>query len=92
MIKLYEADIDEASGIRLHGEEGFAGMRAAGHLAASCLDYLTPFVKEGITTDELDTLARDYILKNGAVPAPLYYRGFPKSICTSLNPWYPGPT
>ncbi len=60
-------------------------MRHAGHLAAQTLDYLTPFVQIGISTLELDTLAHDFIIKNHAIPAPLNYKGFPKSICTSLN-------
>ncbi len=60
-------------------------MRQAGHLAAQTLDYLTPFVQIGISTLELDTLAHDFIVKNHAIPAPLNYKGFPKSICTSLN-------
>jgi methionyl aminopeptidase len=77
-------DIDENT-IILHGSEGFEGMRAAGKLAAQTLDYITPFVKIGITTDELNKLCHDFIIKNGAIPAPLGYRGYPKSICTSLN-------
>lgn len=60
-------------------------MRKAGLLAAQTLDYITPFVKPGVTTGELDTLCYDFIVKAGAYPAPLYYRGFPKSICTSIN-------
>lgn len=60
-------------------------MRAAGKLAARCLDYITPYVKAGVTTNELDKILHDYTLSNGAVPAPLGYHGFPKSICTSVN-------
>jgi methionyl aminopeptidase len=61
-------------------------MRHAGYAAASVLDYLTPFVKSGISTEELNTLAHDYMTKELKVtPAPLNYRGFPKSICTSIN-------
>ena len=63
----------------------FAGMRAAGRLAAETLDYLTPFVGTGVTTGQLDELSHDYIVAHGATPAPLNYRGFPKSICTSIN-------
>jgi methionyl aminopeptidase len=76
---------DGPTTIKLHGPEGFAGMRAAGRLAAETLDYLTPFVVAEVTTDELDRLAFEYILAHGATPAPLHYRGFPKSICTSVN-------
>lgn len=71
--------------ISLHDESGFEGMRAAGRLAAQVLDYLTPYVQEGISTDELDRLAHEYIVAHKAIPAPLGYRGYPKSICTSVN-------
>ncbi len=71
--------------ILLHGSEGFEGMRAAGKLASQTLDYIGQFVKIGITTEELDKLCHDFILQHDAIPAPLGYRGFPKSICTSLN-------
>jgi methionyl aminopeptidase len=82
-----EADSDQDTGgaIKLHGPAGFAGMRAAGRLAAGVLDMLVPHVVPGITTDELDRLAYDHVLAGGGVPAPLNYRGFPKSICTSIN-------
>ena len=71
--------------------QGIAGMRVAGRLASEVLDYLTPFVKPGVTTNELDKLAHDYITQvQGAIPAPLNYIGggntpYPKSICTSVN-------
>ncbi len=61
-------------------------MRVAGRLAADVLDMITDYVKSGATTDELDTLCYRYITEvQDAVPAPLNYRGFPKSICTSVN-------
>lgn len=61
-------------------------MRIAGRAAAEVLDYITPHVLPGVTTDALDKLCHDYIVNVlGAVPAPLNYRGFPKSICTSVN-------
>lgn len=60
-------------------------MRAAGQLAASVLDYITPFVKEGVSTLKLNNLCEEFTQKHGAVSAPLNYRGFPKSICTSIN-------
>lgn len=72
-------------GIPLHGPEAFAAMREAGKLAAEVLDYITPFVTVGTPTEELDRLCHDYITANGAIPAPLNYKGFPKSICTSIN-------
>ena len=71
--------------IKLHGPDGFAGMRTAGRLAAELLDYITPFVKPGVATDELDRLCRDWTAGRGAISAPLNYRGFPRSICTSIN-------
>lgn len=71
--------------ICLHGPQNFESMRKAGRLAAETLDYVTPFVNEGITTDELDRLCHDYIVGKGAVPACLGYKGYPKTICTSIN-------
>jgi methionyl aminopeptidase len=70
---------------------GIAGMRVAGQLASEVLDYLTPFVQAGVTTNALDQLAHDYIVDvQGGIPAPLNYKGggntpYPKSICTSVN-------
>ena len=69
----------------IHTKEDFLKMREAGNLASKVLDYITPFVKENITTLELDKLCHDYIISKGAIPAPLNYKGFPKSICTSVN-------
>ena len=61
-------------------------MRVAGRLAADVLDMIGPYVEAGITTAELDRICHDFIVeKQGAIPAPLNYRGFPKSICTSVN-------
>ena len=71
--------------IPLHGPEAFAGMRAAGRLAAAALDMLTPFVVPGVTTEELDRRVLSFALDHKAIPAPLNYRGFPKAICTSVN-------
>jgi methionyl aminopeptidase len=71
--------------IVIHGPEHFEGMRAAGRLAAETLDALTPEVKAGVTTEALDAFCHRFILDHGATPAPLGYRGFPKSICTSVN-------
>ncbi len=75
----------EEQRIALHGPEAFAGMRKAGRLAAETLDFITPHLRPGVTTDELDRLCHEFITSHGAVPAPLNYRGFPKSICTSVN-------
>jgi methionyl aminopeptidase len=71
--------------IKLYLPEAFAGMAKAGALVAEALDLLTEHVKPGVTTEELDALVFDFALAHDAIPAPLNYRGFPKSICTSLN-------
>lgn len=61
-------------------------MRVAGRLAADVLNMIGPHVKAGVTTDELNTICHDYIVnEQKAIPAPLNYHGFPKSICTSVN-------
>ena len=61
-------------------------MRVAGRLAASVLDFIEPHVEAGVTTDHLDQLCHDMIVRDlDAIPAPLNYHGFPKSICTSVN-------
>jgi len=61
-------------------------MRVAGRLAAEVLEMIEPHVQAGVTTEELDRICHDYIVNTqGAIPAPLNYRGFPKSICTSVN-------
>ena len=73
------------SAIKLHGPEGFEGMRTAGRLAAETLDFIAPHVAPGTTTEELDALCRDFITDHGALSAPFLYRGYPKSICTSVN-------
>ena len=65
--------------------EKFEKMRVAGKLASSTLDMITDFIKPGISTDAIDKLCYEYIKDNGGYSAPLYYRGFKKSLCTSLN-------
>ena len=71
--------------IKLHGLAGFAGMRAAGRLAAEILDALAPLVQPGVTTAALDDLVRQMTLDGGAVPATLGYRGYTHSCCISIN-------
>ena len=71
--------------VRIHDAEAFAAMRRAGRLAAEVLDFITPKIQAGMTTEELDQLCHDFIVSHGAVPAPLNYKGFPKSVCTSVN-------
>jgi len=71
--------------IKIHGPEGFEGMRKAGRLSAEILDALYEKVVPGVTTEELDTFVRNMMLDGGAVPATLGYRGFTHSCCTSSN-------
>jgi methionyl aminopeptidase len=71
--------------IKLHGPEAYEGMRRAGRLAAEILDALVPHVVPGVTTEEIDDIVREHMLRAGAVPATLGYRGFTKSCCTSIN-------
>ena len=77
--------------ITFKDQNGIEGMRVAGRLASEVLDYLAPHVVPGVTTNQLDQLAHDYITQvQGAIPAPLNYAPggyspYPKSICTSIN-------
>jgi len=61
------------------------GIRNSSHLAADTLVYTASFIKPGISTDQLNSIAHKYIINHHAIPAPLNYGGFPKSICTSIN-------
>ena len=71
--------------IKLHGPADFEGMRKAGRLTAEALDMLIDEVRPGVTTGRLDELAFQFAMDHGAYPAPLDYRGYRKSICTSIN-------
>jgi methionyl aminopeptidase len=71
--------------IKLHGPDGFAGMRRAGRLTAEALDLLVPLVQPGATTEALDRRIFEFAMDHGAYPAPLMYRGYRKGICTSIN-------
>lgn len=72
--------------VNIKTAEDIEKMRVAGQLAADVLMMITPHVKAGITTDELNQICHDYIVNDlKAIPAPLNYHGFPKSICTSVN-------
>ncbi len=75
----------DENGIKIYGTADFEGMRKAGKLAAECLDYITDFVDVGVTTEHLDDLCREFIVKHNAIPACLGYNGYPKTICTSIN-------
>ncbi len=69
--------------IRTH--EQIMGIRASAQVNTALLDYLTEYVKEGVSTAELDRLAYQFTVEHGAIPAPLNYEGFPKSVCISIN-------
>jgi len=71
--------------IRLYDEEAFEGMRKACQLTARCLDELASIVRPGLPTDEIDRFVREFGADHGAIPATLNYRGFTKSVCTSIN-------
>ena len=71
--------------IRLKQASDIQGIREAGRLVIDTLDLVESEIRPGITTDEINTLVHDYTIKHGAVPAPLNYRGFPKSVCVSVN-------
>lgn len=75
----------QSRAVKIHDDDAFLGMRRAGQVAAACLDFITPYVQPGVTTAELDRHCHEFILAHDAIPAPLNYRGFPKSICTSVN-------
>lgn len=79
------ARISRDGTIKLHGEEAFAGMRAAGRLAAEILDALVPHVVPGVETQELDDIVRSMTIAGGGVPATLGYRGYTHSCCISVN-------
>jgi len=71
--------------IRLKEEKDINGIRKTGRLALDTLDLVESQIKPGIATDDINTLVHTFTIKNGATPAPLNYRGFPKSVCVSVN-------
>ena len=73
------------SSIILHNKKDFIKMHDAGKLAAKTLDYIGEFIKPEVTTEYLDLLCHNFIINNNAIPAPLNYKGFPKSTCISVN-------
>jgi methionyl aminopeptidase len=79
------APLRKTGQIKIHGPEGFAGMRKAGQLVAECLDLLTAEVQPGVSTDHLDRFVFEFAMDHGAWPATLMYRGYTKSTCTSIN-------
>ncbi|QBK30864.1 type I methionyl aminopeptidase [Roseitalea porphyridii] len=79
------APVKNTGQIRLHGEEGFAGMRKAGALVAEALDAVAPLLEPGTTTNRIDRFLFEFGMDHNAVPATLNYRGYTKSSCTSIN-------
>lgn len=80
-----QLDRRRAADAPIHGPEGFAGMRRAGRLTAEALDLLVEHVRPGVTTQALDDLTVAFARDHGAYSATLLYRGYPRSICTSIN-------
>ena len=76
---------DDYRPIKKHGKDAFKAMQKAGLLAAEVLDHIAGFVRPEVSTLELNDICHAMILARGAIPAPLGYRGYPKSICTSVN-------
>ena len=70
---------------KLKSSDDIQMMRAAGRLAAETLRHIGQFVKPGVSTEEINTIVHNYIVERGAYPSPLNYKGFPKSVCTSIN-------
>ena len=75
----------ESRSIKIHTSADFAAMRIAGRLAADTLDFITEYVVPGAVTDDLNQKCADYITDSGGISAPLNYRGYPKSVCISVN-------
>jgi methionyl aminopeptidase len=84
-VEAAQAPLRKTGQIKLHEPEDFAAMRRAGQLVAEVLDLLTEHVKPGVATEKLDRLVFEYAFDHGALPATLMYRGYEKSICTSIN-------
>lgn len=70
---------------KLKSTQDIAKMRAAGRLAALTLQHIEPLIRPGISTEKINEAVHNFIVENGATPTPLNYRGFPKSVCTSVN-------
>lgn len=79
------APLKNTGQIRLYDKAAFEGMLRAGQVTARCLDALDEIVKPGVTTDEIDRFVYEFGLENGVSPATLFYRGYRRSTCTSIN-------
>ena len=80
-----EALYSKKYGIRLKKERDIEAIRKAGRLVLETLDLVESTIRPGLVTEEINTLVHEFTIKNGATPAPLNYRGFPKSVCVSAN-------
>lgn len=72
-------------GIKIKTEKDIEAIRLAGKLAVETLELVREYIRPGFKTDEINTIVHEYTIKNGAIPAPLNYRGYPKSVCISIN-------
>ncbi len=81
----HQASYLQKHGIKLKAQKDIEGIRKAGRLALETLDLVENAIRSGMTTDDINTLVHDHTIKNGATPAPLGYRGYPKSVCVSVN-------
>lgn len=81
----YSTQTDHGKPIRLHDESDFAAMRLAGRIAADTLDFITPYVKPGVSTAALDKLCEDFMRAAGSVPATIDYHGYKHASCISVN-------
>ncbi|GGF89397.1 methionine aminopeptidase [Azorhizobium oxalatiphilum] len=84
-VEAANAPLRKTGHIKLHGPEGFAGMRKAGQLAAQALDAVSEMIGPGVSTEAVDKLVFDFAVAHGAYPATLNYRGYRYSVCTSVN-------
>ncbi|WP_029006262.1 type I methionyl aminopeptidase [Azorhizobium doebereinerae] len=84
-VEAASAPLRKTGHIKLHGPEGFAGMRKAGQLAAQALDEISEMIGPGVSTEAVDKLVFDFAVAHGAYPATLNYRGYRYSVCTSIN-------
>jgi methionyl aminopeptidase len=71
--------------IQIKTPDQIEAIRRAGQLVIETLDLVAPHIRPGVTTEEINTMVHDFTLRHGAIPAPLNYRGFPKSVCVSIN-------
>lgn len=84
-VEAASAPMKNTGAIKLYGADAFEGMRRACQLTANCLDELVDLVKPGVTTNAIDRFVLQYGMDHGALPATLNYRGYTKSVCTSIN-------